>query len=81
MARYKYEVGDFVLTDQFICKTLGRFPIDYGHESLYLRFQGGNIHNHAELNLIQVENQVLIGTNEIVICKKRFEKWLYEQFQ
>jgi len=33
LSRDRYEVGDFVSTDQFICKTPGRLPEGYGHES------------------------------------------------
>ena len=33
LSRDRYEVGDFVSTDQFICRTSGRLPKGYGRES------------------------------------------------
>ncbi len=47
ITRDQYEVGDFVSTDQFICKTPGRLPTGYGRESHNRRFQGGTIYNDA----------------------------------
>jgi hypothetical protein len=38
ITRDQYNVGDFVSTDQFICKMPGRLPTGYGHESLDRRF-------------------------------------------
>ncbi len=43
ITRDQYKVGDFVSTDQFICKTPGRLPAGYGRESQDRRFQGGTI--------------------------------------
>jgi hypothetical protein len=43
ITRDKYNVGDFVSTDQFICKTPGRLPTGYGRESQNRRYQGGTI--------------------------------------
>ena len=43
ITRDQYEVGDFVSTDQFICKTPGRLPTGYGRESQDRHFQGGNL--------------------------------------
>ena len=40
ITRDKYNIGDFVSTDQFICKTSRRLPTGYGHESQDHRFQG-----------------------------------------
>ena len=45
LTRDQYETGDFVSTDQFICKTPGRLPTGYGRESQDRRFQGGTIYN------------------------------------
>ncbi len=28
----KLDIGDFVSTDQFVCRTPGRLPSGYGHE-------------------------------------------------
>jgi hypothetical protein len=39
ITRDQYNVGDFVSTDQFICKTPGRLPIEYGRESQDPRFK------------------------------------------
>ncbi len=47
LSRDRYEVGDFVSTDQFICKTLCQLPEGYGRESNDRRFQGGTIYNDA----------------------------------
>ncbi len=41
ITRDKYNIGDFVSTDQFICKTPRRLPTGYGRESQDHRFQGG----------------------------------------
>ncbi len=43
----QYEVGDFVSTDQLICRTPGCFPEGYGRESADRCFQGGTIYNDA----------------------------------
>ena len=71
--------GDFVSTDQFICKTPGRLPTGYGRESKDRHFQGGTIYNDAASGLIWVENQVSLGANETVMGKTRFEQWLWDQ--
>ena len=79
ITRDQYEVGDFVSTDQFICKTPGRLPTGYGRESQDRRFQGGTIYNDAASGLIWVENQVSLGANETVMGKTRFEQRLWDQ--
>ncbi len=38
LSRDRYEVGDFVSTDQFICRTPGQLPEGYGRESADCRF-------------------------------------------
>jgi hypothetical protein len=48
----QYKVGDFVSTDQFICRTPGQLPEGYGRESADCRFQGGTIYNNAASGLI-----------------------------
>jgi len=78
LSRDKYEVGDFVSTDQFICRTPGRLPEGYGRESSDRRYQGGTIYNDAASGLIWVENQVSLGANETVMGKARFEQWLWD---
>jgi len=45
ITRYQYEVGDFVSTDQFICKTPGHLPTGYGRELQDRRFEGGTLYN------------------------------------
>ncbi len=72
-------MGDFVFTDQFICKTHGRLPSGYGQESQDHCFQGGTIYNDAASGLIWVENQIYLGANETVMGKARFEQWLWDQ--
>ena len=79
LSRDKMEVGDFVSTDQFICRTPGRLPTGYGRESRDRRYQGGTIYNDAASGLIWVENQVSLGSNETVMGKIRFEQWLWDQ--
>ncbi len=74
----RYEVGDFVSTDQFIYKTPGHLPEGYGHESKEWHFQGGTIYNDAALGLIWNENQVSLGANETVMGKACFEQWLWD---
>ena len=41
LSHNRYEIGDFVSTDQFICRTHGQLPEGYGSESTDRRFQGG----------------------------------------
>ena len=77
LSRDWYEVGDFVSTDQFICRTPGHLPEGYGRESTDRRFHGGTIYNDAASGLIWVENQVSLGANETVMGKARFEQWLW----
>jgi hypothetical protein len=74
----KYEVGDFVSTDQFICRTPGQLPEGYGRESTDCCFLGGTIYNNAASGLIWVENQVSLGANETVMGKSYFEQWLWD---
>ncbi len=69
ITRDQYNVGDFVSTDQFICKTPGRSPTRYGCEWQDCRFQGSTIFNDAASGLIWVENQVSIGANKMVMGK------------
>jgi hypothetical protein len=79
LSRNRYGVGDFVSTDQFICKTLGRLPEQgYGRGSNDRRFQGGTIYNDATSGLIWVENQFSLGANETVMDKARSEQWLWD---
>ncbi len=78
LSRDRYEVDDFVSTDQFICRTPGCFPKGYGHESADHCFQGGTIYNDAASGLIWVENQVSLGANETVMGKSCFEQWLWD---
>jgi transposase InsO family protein len=78
LSRDRIEVGDFVSTDQFICRTPGRLPEGYGRESKDRRFRGGTIYNDAASGLIWVENQVSLGANETVMGKARFEQWLWD---
>jgi hypothetical protein len=73
----RYEVGDFVFTDQFICKTPGQLPEGFGHELKEWHFQGGTIYNDAASGLIWAENQVSFGANETVMGKAHFEQWLW----
>ncbi len=72
------EVGDFVSTDQFVCRTLGRLPSGYGREGCNSRFHGGTIYNDAASGLIWVENQVSLGASETIMGKDCFEQWLYD---
>jgi hypothetical protein len=78
LSRDRYEVGDFVSIDQFICKTPGWLPKGYGHDTADRCFQGGTIYNDAASGLIWVENQVSIGANETVMGKSCFEQWLWD---
>ncbi len=78
LSRNRYEAGDFVSTDQFICKTPGRLPEGYGRESKEQHFLGGTIYNDSALGLIWVENQVSLGANEMVMGKVCFEQWLWD---
>jgi hypothetical protein len=79
ITRDQYNVGDFVSTDQFICKTPGRLPTGYGRESQDCHFQGGTIFNDAASGLIWDENQVSLSANKMVMGKTRFKQWLYDQ--
>ena len=72
----QYKVGDFVSTDQFICKTPGRLPTGYGRESQYRHFSGDTIFNDGASGLIWVKNLVSFDANETVINMGCFEQWL-----
>ena len=78
MWRNKLEVGKFVSTDQFICKTPGRLPSGFGRDSRDWRFQDG-IFNDAVSSLIWIKNQVSLGSNNTIMGKSRFEQWLWDQ--
>jgi hypothetical protein len=78
LSRDQYEVGDFVSTDQFFCRTPGCLPKGYGRESADRCFWGGTIYNDAASGLIWVENQVSLGANETVMGKSCFEQWLWD---
>ncbi len=71
------EVGDFVSTDQFVCRTPGRLPNGYGCEGRNGRFHGETIYNDATSGLIWVENQVSLGASETIMGKERFEQCGY----
>ena len=71
-------MGDFVSTDQFVCKTPGRLPTGFGREGPNGSYQGGTIYNDAASGLIWVENQVSLGASETIMGKERFEQWLYD---
>ncbi len=73
LSHNRYEIGDFVSTDQFICRTPGQLPEGYGRESQDRRFQGETIFNDSTSGLIWVENQVSLGANETVMGKACFE--------
>ena len=73
----RLEVGDFMSTDQFVCRTPVWLPSVYGHEGCNGRFHGGTIYNNATSGLIWVENQVSLGASETIMGKERFEQWLY----
>ena len=79
LIRDKYEVGNFMSTDQFVCKTPGRLPSVFGRERHQNRFHGGTIYNDAASGLIWVENQISLGANETVLGKSWFDQWLWEQ--
>ncbi len=78
LSRDQYEVGDFVSTDHFICRTPGCLHEGYGRESADRRFQGGTVYNNAASGLIWVENQVSLGANQTVMGKSCFEQWLWD---
>jgi hypothetical protein len=67
----QYKVGDFVSIDQFICKTPRCVLTQICH------FQGGSIFNDDASGLFWVKNQVSLDAKELVMCKSRFEQWLY----
>ncbi len=69
-------MGDFVSTDQFVCRTPGRLTDGFGREGSSCRFNGGTIYNDAASGLIWVESQVSLGANETVMGKEQFEQWL-----
>jgi hypothetical protein len=72
ISRNKLDVGDFVSSNQFVCRTPGRLPSRYGSEGVNSRFNGGTIYNDAASGLIWVENQVSLDASET------FEQWLYD---
>jgi hypothetical protein len=52
ITRDQYNVGDFISTDQLICKMPRRLPTGYGRESQDHRYQGGTIFDDAASGLI-----------------------------
>ncbi len=66
----RLEVGDFVSTDQFVCRTPGQLPSGYGREGRNGRCHGGTIYNDAASGLIWVENQVSLGASETITGKE-----------
>ena len=66
----RLEVGDFVSTDQFVCRTPGWLPSGYGREGCNGRFHSGTIYNDATSGLIWVENQVSLGASDTIMDKK-----------
>ena len=76
LARAKYEVGDFMSTNQFVLKNPGRIPSGFGRERHNNRFHVGTIYNDAASGLIWVENQVSLGANKTIVGKAQFEQWL-----
>jgi hypothetical protein len=78
LSRDQYEVGDFISTDQFICRTPGQLPKGHGRESADRCFQGGTIYKDAASGLICVENKVSHGANETVMGKSCFGQWLWD---
>jgi hypothetical protein len=78
ISRNQLEVGDFVSTDQIVCRTPGWLPSGYGCEGRNGRFHGGTIYNDGTSGLIWVENQVSLGASETIMGKECFEQWLYD---
>jgi hypothetical protein len=78
ITRDQYNAGDFVTTDQFICKMPRCLPTGYGRESQDHHFQGGTIFNYAASGLIWVKNQVSLGASETAMGKACFKHWLYD---
>ncbi len=74
----RLEVGDFMSTDQSVCRTPDRLPSGYGREGCNGRFHGGTIYNDAASGLIWVENQISLGPSETIMGKEHFEQWLYD---
>ena len=71
LARDEHEVGDFMLTDQFVVKTPGRLPSGFGREQHNNRFCGGTIYNDAASGLIWFENQDSLRADNIIVVKTR----------
>jgi hypothetical protein len=79
ITRDQYNIGDFISTDQFICKTSRHLLTGYGRESQDCRFQGSTILNDAASGLIWVKNQVSHSANKTFMGKAHFEQCLYDQ--
>ena len=75
----KIEIGYFVSTDHFFLNTPCSLCTGYGREPSDCSFQGGTICNDASSILVWVENQVSLGSNNTVMGKSRFDKWLRDQ--
>ena len=73
------QVGDFVSTNPFVCKTTGCLPTGYGGDSSDYCYQGSTIYNDATSSLIWFENQISLGSNDILVGKSQFEKCLWHQ--
>ncbi len=77
VTRDHFDVGDFVSTDQFICKTPRRVPTRYGHNHKIAIFRAVPSLMMC-ISLFQVKNQVSLDANESVLCKACFNHWLYD---
>jgi hypothetical protein len=79
ISKEKYEVGDFVSTDQYVIRTPGRLEEGYGREADSNCYHGGTIFRDAASKYIRVENQVSLSAGETVMSKLKFEEWLWER--
>ena len=79
LTRDKYEVGDFMSTDQFVVNNPGRLLSGFGRELHNNRFHSGTIYNDSASGFIWVDNQVSLGSNETIFGKSQFEQCLWEQ--
>jgi hypothetical protein len=81
ITRDQYNVGDFVSTDQFICKMPGCLLTGYGmdmnHRITVIKAVPSLMMQH--LDSFGLKTKFLLVLTKMVMGKTRFEQWLYDQ--
>ena len=62
--------------DQFVVNTPGQQLKGFGCKGDNNRYHDGKIFNNAATGVIWIENQITLGSGDMLIAKKTFEQWL-----